>query len=181
MNKTVFIIQIMAVGYIASVLEVNHYTTDWGNGVIIQADKYVRSGAWVYDCKGSFLISRIPRDILLENLVDRSKIETNLTHLPSEKKKFAEELIKAYLAAPNWHQNLRYTRTNLYEDSRIADHDFEATTRHKEISWKLILSQPDKLEKDNRYLITATPHDPASHKTYETLLKEARVSCPKPQ
>jgi hypothetical protein len=181
MNKFKLIMHTIALGYILSTLLPEHHTTDWGNGVIIQAEKYVRSGAWVYDCKGSFLISRIPKDILLENLVDRSKIETNLTHLPSEKKKFAEELIKAYLATPNWHQNLRYTRTNLYEDSRIADHDFEATTRHKEISWKLILSQPDKLEKDNRYLITATPHDPASHKTYETLLKEARVSFPKPQ
>ncbi|WP_218939158.1 hypothetical protein, partial [Pseudomonas nicosulfuronedens] len=36
------------------------YNKDLGNGVVIYADDYVKSGLWVFDCKYRRLVSRQP-------------------------------------------------------------------------------------------------------------------------
>ena len=47
----------LAVGYGIKILT-SVYKKELGNGVVIYADDYVRSGRWVFDCKYSRLVSR---------------------------------------------------------------------------------------------------------------------------
>lgn len=84
----------MALGYIASVLQENHYTTDWGNGVVIRGDRYVQSGDWVYNCVRWHLISKTPKIFPAEHFVKNKRPRIN-SYL-SDKKEEAESFIKEY-------------------------------------------------------------------------------------
>jgi hypothetical protein len=36
------------------------YKRDFGNGIVVYADKFVKTGEWVFDCSSSRLINRQP-------------------------------------------------------------------------------------------------------------------------
>lgn len=173
--------QTIALGYILSTLLPEHYTTDWGNGVIIHADKYVNSGEWIYNCKQSFLVSKIPRSPPTEDALRGWQPSALIESLPRDRKAATLELISATTSKKNWHHHLRYTFTGIYENSKISAHYFEMTTYHKANLWTLQVRQLHAPDEDKPYSINASLHNPNRHKPHNELVEEARLSCATPQ
>jgi hypothetical protein len=181
MNKFKLLILIIALGYIFLTFLPEHYTTDWGNGVIIHADKYVNSGEWIYNCKKSFLVSRIPRSPPTKEALRGWQPSRLIESLAQGRKASTLSVINATTSKANWHHSLRYTFTGLYENSKISAHYFEMTAYHKAKLWTLQVRQLHAPDKDKAYSINASPFDPNRHKLHKELVEEARVSCPTPQ
>jgi hypothetical protein len=181
MNKIIFITHALALACILIVIRGHDYTTDWGNGIITVADKYVASGEWVYDCKKVLLISRSPRIFPEKFFINNGKLDIGTMFLRPEIRTVAERIIEEVTKTPEWYRNLKYTRSTLDEYSNIARHYFGTTIDHHHIQWTINVAQPDELGYENTYYISAEPNNPERHKPHNEWLQTAKKSCPKPQ
>lgn len=181
MSKWRIILPTVVIGSLIVILQENDYTTDYGNGVTVYADRYVKSGEWVYHCKRSFLVSRVARVFPSEHFRTEGKISIGPIWLHPHRELIAKAFISAVMADEKWYARLTYVKTGITDISRISNHHFQITTDYEGSLWTILVGQPHDLNNDNDYWITAKPYDPATHITHETALNEARSSCSKPQ
>jgi hypothetical protein len=157
------------------------YITDWGNGVIIKGDRYVKSGKWAYDCKRWRLVSIIPKPFPIEHFKSIAPIEPDYYLSAFDRKTTAKEFINQMLSTDYWHKNLRYVDTYITDSSEIYSHSFEVSSLYKGEQWTLRIAQRENPSIKKAYSITADIYDATYHKPHEELLEEAKASCPKPQ
>ena len=160
------------------------YKTDFGNGVVIYADDYVKSGRWVFDCEYSRLISREPLPVPVGELEQLSQLSIgDMYSLNANDKKLAETVIRAFISTPNWYKGLRYLYSSLDEYSNLNTHVFDLQTKHAEWQWALRVRQNININNNgkSRFTITAEPYDPETYVDYTKALQAAAKSCPIPQ
>jgi hypothetical protein len=158
------------------------YKQDFGNGVIIYADEYVRTGDWVFDCKNSRLISRIPLPVPLAELESAKKFTTgNLFYLKDTDKQPAKDALKEITETRDWYKNLRHLYSALDEDSNLNSHMFYMITSYAGRKWAVEVDQLIDYVGSSRFKIYATPYDVETYVDYAKALKAAANSCPKPQ
>ena len=158
------------------------YKTDMGNGVVIYADDYVKTGRWVFDCEYSRLISRKPLPAPVAALEQASKLTIGkLYGLSDEDKQLAKAAIRAITAMPNWYKNLRYLYSVLGESSDLNSHVFDSLVKHDGQTWALRVWQEIGYDGESRFNISAEPYDPETYVDYARALQAAANSCPVPQ
>lgn len=181
MNKIILITHALALAFILLTLRGHDYTTDWGNGVITVADKYVASGEWVYDCKQVLLISRHPRIFPEKVFVKEGQLAFGAMFLRPEVKIVAERIIEEITKSPDWYRNLNYTKSTIDEYSNIAHHYFEKIIDYNYSRWTITVAQPDKTEYKPTFYISAKPYNAERHKPHNEWLQAGKESCSKPQ
>ena len=158
------------------------YKKDLGNGVVIYADDYVKTGLWVFDCEYSRLISREPLPVPVAALKRTGKITIgNMYTLSDTDEKLAKEVIKAVTAMPDWYRNLRYRYSVLGENSDLNSHTFDLIASHDGRKWGLEIWQEIGYDGESSFDITAEPYDPETYVDYAKALQAAARSCPDPQ
>jgi len=158
------------------------FKTDLGNGVVIYADDYVKSGNWVFDCDYSRLISRPPLPPPFDHLKQKIPPKTlSIFPLSPTDKAIAKELIQKLAKESQWHQDLRYLYSGIGENSELSQHWFYTTTEYENRIWAIYLIQAVENEERSRFYILATPYDPETFVDYEKAMQQAKASCPTPQ
>lgn len=157
------------------------YKTDFGNGVIIYADDYVKTGQWYFDCTYSRLISRTPPPSPAVNTEDPKTFTIGEMHslTPSDREQ-AKIAIRETLREENWHKKLRYTYSGLNTYSTLNVHIFDLLIKHNGKVW--VLKVRHWLDSKNMpsIEITAEPYSPDTYVDYEKAIQMAAKSCPKP-
>lgn len=171
----------LTLGYLLFLPYDNYYVTDWGNGIVIKGDRYVRSGEWAYNCIRWHLVSKTPKSFPDDDFRENKNIEIDTYTSPPQKQQAAIEFINETLKTKNWHQRLQYIHTYINEDSQIDAHYFRLSATYKGEQWILRVRYSDSFYIKKLYFISAAPYDARYHKPYEELLQEAKLSCPKPQ
>ena len=158
------------------------YKTDMGNGVVIYADDYVKTGHWVFDCDYSRLISRnpIPAPVAEISATKEFKIG-NMYELNETDKALAMKTIRDLEKTPNWHTGLRYLYSGLDENSDLRHHSFYLLTRDSSRTWVVELDQSIYYDGKSRFTISAKPYDLETYLDHDKALKAAAKSCPAPQ
>lgn len=158
------------------------YKQDFGNGVIVYADKYVNTGRWVFDCDYSRLISREPLPVPVSELESAGKLTIgNMFYLKDTDKQPAEQALKAITGVPGWYKQLRYLYSALNESSELDGHDFDLITQHDGRAWALRVSQWVGSDGKSSFKVTAEPYDSETYVDYVKALQAAAKSCPAPQ
>lgn len=158
------------------------YKTDLGNGVVIYADDYVKSGRWVFDCEYSRLISRQPLPVPIAELERAEKLTIGTMDVLDEAdKKLAKEVIRAVTAMSNWYKSLRYLYSGLDESSDLRAHDFDLIVEHNGKPWAVLVSQWVGYDGQSSFNISAQPYDPETYVDYAKALQAAAKSCSVPQ
>ncbi|MCY1359390.1 hypothetical protein D9M69_459580 [compost metagenome] len=158
------------------------YKTDMGNGVVIYADDYVKTGRWVFHCGRSRLISREPLPAPLGELKRAGKITIgNMYGLNDSDEKLAKDAILALTAIPDWYRNLRYLYSVLDENSDLNSHVFDLLMTHKGRQWAFRIWQEVEPGGKSSFDITAVPYDSETYLDHARALQAAARSCPTPQ
>ncbi|WP_369989441.1 hypothetical protein [Pseudomonas xanthosomatis] len=158
------------------------YKKDRGNGVVIYADDYVKSGIWVFDCRYSRLISRHPLPAPLAELEQANTLTIGSTYdLDKRENIIAKAAIKAITAVPGWYKNLRYLYSGLNENSRLTMHVFDFLAEYEGRQWAFIVWQHVRSSNESHFKIVAKPYDPDTYMDYAKALETAARSCPVPQ
>ncbi|MGL4319038.1 MAG: hypothetical protein ACRCTL_20785 [Pseudomonas sp.] len=158
------------------------YKQDFGNGVIVYADKYVSTGGWVFDCDYSRLISREPLPVPVSELESVGKLAIgNMFYLNDTDRQPAEQALKAITSVPGWYKQLRYLYSALNESSELDGHDFDLITKHDGRAWALRVSQWVGSDGKSSFKVTAEPYDSETYVDYVKALQTAAKSCPAPQ
>ena len=155
------------------------YKQDRGNGVIIYADDYVKTGRWVFDCEYSRLISRDPLPVPLSELSSAEGFTVINLFLAEVDERPAKEALKAITNLSDWYKSLRYLYSGLGESSNLHSHTFYLVAKHAGRSWAVEVSQ--LLRNRSKFLITIEPYDPETYVDYTKALQAAAKSCPIPQ
>ncbi|MDZ5604795.1 hypothetical protein SJI00_18665 [Pseudomonas sp. RP23018S] len=158
------------------------YKTDFGNGVVIYADNYVKTGRWVFDCNYSRLVSREP---LPTPLAELENVETfaigHMYHLNDADEVLSKQAIKAVTALPDWLKALRYLYSGLDEYSDLRSHNFYMLAEHDGRKWALEVDQRIGYDGQSTFRIIAKPYDRETYVDYAKALQIATDSCPVPQ
>lgn len=158
------------------------YKKDLGNGVVIYADDYVKSGQWVFDCEYGRLISRQPVTPPITELKSASKLTIeSMYSLKQSDLSAAKSMIKAATATPEWYKNLRYLYSGIDEYGGIIIHGFDMLIEHEDRQWGLIIWQHIQSSGISNFLVTAKLYDPETYIDHAKALEAARKSCPIPQ
>lgn len=158
------------------------YNTDLGNGVIIYADDYVKTGRWAFDCNHSRLISREPLPPPIEDLKNTTSFAIGNMYTPSKPNiEQAKNFIKSITTIPEWYRNLRYRYSVLGENSDLSSHVFGLVSSYEGMQWALRVWQEVSHDGRSSFEITAEPYDPAVYVDYAKALQAAAKSCPAPQ
>lgn len=158
------------------------YKTDFGNGVVIYADDYVKTGRWVFDCDYSRLISREPLPIPVAELEQANKLTiSDMYELSDANVKLAKVAIRAITAMPDWYKSLRYLYSSLDESSDLNTHVFDLLAKHDGQQWALRVRQNLDYSGKSSFKVTAEPYDPETYMDYAKVLQAAAKSCPVPQ
>lgn len=158
------------------------YKKDLGNGVVIYADDYVKSGRWVFDCKYRRLISRQPLPIPLAELNGTGKLTIgNMYALSETDQSLAKEAIRAITGIPDWYKELRYLYSGLDEYSDLRYHSFYLLAKHNDRIWALEVDQAIGYDGKSNFKVTAILYDPETYVDYAKALQAAAKSCPIPQ
>lgn len=158
------------------------YKTDFGNGVVIYGDDYVKSGRWVFDCEYSRLISRQPRPAPVTELEQANKLTIgDMYALSAADERLAKTAIRAITAMPDWYKSLRYLYSSLDEYSDLNTHVFDLLAQHEGRQWALRVRQNINYNGKSSFKITAEPYDPETYVDYAKALQAAAKSCPAPQ
>lgn len=158
------------------------YKKDLGNGVVIYADDYVKSGRWVFDCEYRRLISREPLPVPIAELERVGKLTIgNMYALSDTDEKLAREVIKAVTVMPDWYRSLRYRYSVLGENSDLRSHTFDLVAAHSGQKWGLEVWQEIGYDGESSFDITAEPYDPEIYVDHAKALQSAAKSCPAPQ
>ena len=157
------------------------YKTDMGNGVVIYADDYVKTGRWVFDCEYSRLINREPLPFPLSELESAGKLTVGNFLLNEVDEQPAKEALRAITAIYDWHQNLRYLYSALDESSDLNSHTFYLIAKHAGRSWAVEVDQSISYNGTSNFTVTIEPFDPDTYVDYTKALQAAARSCPVPQ
>jgi hypothetical protein len=155
------------------------YKTDLGNGVVIYADEYVKTGKWVFDCEYSRLVSRQPLPAPIAELEENGKLTIDRVYsLNDDEQVLANEVIRSTTASPRWYENLRYLYSSLNESSNLKTYVFDMIVKYHDQQWALRVRQNIGNDGVSRFKITAEPYDPATYVDYAKALRAAAKSCP---
>jgi hypothetical protein len=157
------------------------YKTDFGNGVVIYADDYVKTGEWVYDCEYSRLIRRQPFPIPiaeLEQFGSQAIINTYLSD--GADKARATEAIEVLTDINGWYKKLHYIDSSLSEGGNIIAQSFGLIGQHNGLAWALTVRHRLNFGEAS-FQITAEPYDPETYMDHAKMLQAAAKSCPVPQ
>lgn len=158
------------------------YKTDMGNGVVIYADDYVKTGRWVFHCGRSRLISREPLPVPLAALERANKLTIgDMYALSGADELLAKAAIRAITAMPDWYKSLRYRYSVLGENSELNSHVFDLLAKHDGRTWALRVWQEIGYDGESSFDITAEPYDPETYVDYAKALQAAAKSCSAPQ
>ncbi len=158
------------------------YKTDLGNGVVIYADDYVKTGRWVFQCGRSRLVSREPLPAPVAELEHAAKLTIgNMYALSAADEKLAKEAIRAITAMPYWYKSLSYRYSVLGENSDLSSHVFGLLAMHGGQQWALRVWQEINYGGESSFDITAEPYDPKTYVDHAKALHAAAKSCPGPQ
>ncbi|MFS2157496.1 hypothetical protein ACCD10_09095 [Pseudomonas sp. Pseusp122] len=158
------------------------YKKDLGNGVVIYADDYVRTGRWVFDCEYRRLISREPLSTPLAELNTAGKLTIgNMYTLSKTDEVLAKEAIRAIVRIPEWHKRIRYLYSGLDENSVLRYHTFSLLVKHAGRKWAVEIDQSIGYDNKSSFKVTATRYDPEIYMDHSRLLQAAAESCPVPQ
>jgi hypothetical protein len=157
------------------------FKKDLGNGVVIYADDYVKTGLWVFDCEYRRLISREPLPVPIAELVNSEKLTVQNTYALNEvDEASAKEAIREITKVSNWYQELRYLYSALGESSELNVHTFYLITRYDGRLWAVEIDQSIRYD-GSHFNASAKPYDPETYVDYEKALQAAAQSCPVPQ
>lgn len=158
------------------------YKQDYGNGVVVYADDFVKSGKWVFDCSNSRLISRQPLPIPLAKLEESGRLDIDdMYYLNATDRKQAKVAIRAITGIEDWYKKLRYRYSHLSENSDLNLHIFDLLARHDGRPWALSVWYWLDSGSGPRFDISAEPYDPETYMDYARSLQAAAKSCPVPQ
>lgn len=158
------------------------YKSDLGNGVVIYADDYVKSGKWVFDCKYRRLISRQPLPIPTMEMENSGALKFGKMYALSEADKvLAMEILRATVKKPNWYQGLHYLYSGLDESSDLRYHSFYLLVKDTHRTWAVEVDQSIGYDGKSGFKLTARPYDPETYVDYAKALQTAAQSCPVPQ
>ncbi|MBU4632875.1 hypothetical protein [Pseudomonas chlororaphis] len=158
------------------------YKQDYGNGVVVYADKYVNTGRWVFDCEYSRLISREPLPVPLSELESAGKLTIGKAFfLKDSDKEPAKEALRAITGIRDWYKNLRYRYSALDENSDLNSHEFHLLAQHAGRTWAVVVDQSISYYGKSSFSVTAEPYDPKTYVDYAKALHAAAKSCPVPQ
>ncbi|WP_369989597.1 hypothetical protein [Pseudomonas xanthosomatis] len=158
------------------------YKKDLGNGVVIYADDYVKSGRWVFDCEYSRLIGRQPVTVPISELKSASKLTIgSMYSLKQTDLPIAKSMIRAVTAGSEWHKNLRYLYSGIDEYGNIIMHGFDMLVEYDHRQWSLRIWQHIQSSGTSAFLATANLYDPETYVDYTKALEAALKSCPAPQ
>lgn len=154
------------------------YKQDYGNGVVVYADDYVKTGRWVFDCGYSRLISRQPLPVPLAELEATGKLTIGSAYLKEEDEQPAREALRAITGVRDWYRGLRYLYSGLDETSDLSMHFFDLIAEHGGRSWALKVIQSIRSGGKSVFTVTTQPYDPATYVDYNRALQDASTSCP---
>ncbi|MGN7744121.1 hypothetical protein ACTJKT_29580 [Pseudomonas sp. 22526] len=157
------------------------YKTDLGNGVVIYADDYVKTGRWVFDCEYSRLISREPLPVPLSELESAGRLTIGNAFLKEVDEQPAKEALRAVTGIRDWYKNLRYLYSALDESSDLNSHAFYLVAQHAGRSWAVEVDRSISYYGKSSFTVTAEPYDPKTYVDYAKALQAAIKSCPAPQ
>ncbi|QXH49672.1 hypothetical protein KSS94_17155 [Pseudomonas fakonensis] len=157
------------------------FKTDLGNGVVIYADDYVKTGKWVYDCGYTRLVSREPLPVPMKELAAAGKISWVINTFPIDKAEKAEALKVIEALDAKDYQGLVYVYSGLDEESEIRHHKFRLLKEHAGRTWVAEITQVVGRKGDRQFYAAAAPYDEATYVDYNKALNAAAVSCPQPQ
>tara|TARA_R110001599_G_scaffold229825_1_gene429045 strand:- start:172 stop:744 length:573 start_codon:yes stop_codon:yes gene_type:complete len=156
------------------------YKTDLGNGVVIYADDYVKSGRWVFDCQYSRLISREPLPVPFSELENAGRLTIGNAFLKEIDEQPAKEALRAITGTQDWYKSLSYLYSALGETSDLSSHAFYLVANHGGRAWAVEVNQLTSHAKPN-FTVTIEPYDPETYVDYAKALQAAAKSCPIPQ
>ncbi len=159
----------------------SEYKTDLGNGVVIYADDYVKTGRWVFDCEYSRLISREPLPVPLSELESAGKLTIGNALLKEVDEQPAKEALRAITGIHDWYKNLRYLYSALDESSDLNSHAFYLVAKHAGRSWAVEVDQSIGYDGESHFTVTIEPYDPETYVDYAKALQAAAKSCSAPQ
>ncbi|SFP76277.1 hypothetical protein SAMN03159489_01625 [Pseudomonas sp. NFPP07] len=173
---------LLVASYYGFKLMTSIYKTDFGNGVVIYADDYVKTGRWVFDCEYSRLISREPLPVPLSELENAGKLTIgNMFFLKDSDKEPAKEALRAITGIRDWYKSLRYLYSSLDEYSDLNTHVFDLLAKHDGRQWALRVRQNVDYRGESSFKVTAEPYDSETYVDYAKALQAAAKSCPVPQ
>jgi len=153
---------------------------DRGNGVVIYADDFVKTGKWVFDCSNSRLISREPLPAPTEELRAFGKITSVINILVHGAQDKAEAFKFIDSLESSDYKGLRYLYSGLDEQSELRFHTFYLLKAHAGRTWVAEITQA-LWRGGTEFYASAKPYDAVTYVDHEKALKAAAVSCPKPQ
>ena len=157
------------------------YKQDYGNGVVVYADDFVKTGKWVFDCSNSRLISRQPLPAPLAELEEFGRLTIgNMHYLKTTDREQAKVAIRAITGLEGWYDKLSYRYSHLSENSDLNLHIFDFLARYDGRPWALNVWQWLDQGKSS-FKVTAEPYDPETYMDYARSLQAAAKSCPVPQ
>jgi hypothetical protein len=157
------------------------YKKDLGNGVVIYADDYVKTGEWVFDCEYSRLISRPPLSVPIAELERNNNVAVYDSPLTEGELVLARDVVENVTKLPQWQKKLRYLYSILGEDSSLKTHMFDMLTSKDGRQWAVSVIQHIGNDGQSRFQITAEPYNNATYVDYAKALQAAAKSCPIPQ
>ncbi|MFS2157497.1 hypothetical protein ACCD10_09100 [Pseudomonas sp. Pseusp122] len=158
------------------------YKRDFGNGVVVYADDFVKSGKWVFDCSNSRLISRQPLVVPLAELEESGRLTIGRMYsLSDADEEQAKVAIRAITEIEDWYKKLYYRYSRLGENNNLNLHIFDLFARHEGRQWALNVEQWLDSKNRSSFEIVAEPYDPETYMDYARSLQAAAKSCPVPQ
>ena len=158
------------------------YKKDLGNGVVIYADDYVKSGLWVFDCEYRRLISRELLPVPLAELKAAGELPIgNMYALSQADQNLAKKAIRSILEVPDWYKELRYLYSGLDEYSDLRYHSFYLWANHTDRTWAVEVDQSIGYDGKSNFKVTAKLYNPETYVDYTKALQAAAKSCPIPQ
>ncbi|WP_397449986.1 hypothetical protein [Pseudomonas sp. NA-150] len=154
------------------------YKTDFGNGLVIYADDYVKTGLWVFDCEYSRLISRKPLPVPIAELANSEKLPVHNIYVLDERDEvLAKEVVRKVTEVSNWYQELSYLYSALGENSELSVHTFYLITRHNGRMWAVEIDQSIHYD-GSHFKARAIPYDRETYVDYPKALMSALTTCP---
>lgn len=169
---------LLMAGYYRFKIMTSTYKTDFGNGVVIYADDYVKTGLWVFDCKYSRLVRRTPLDTPFAELENTGKITIENSRLNPADEQPGKEALIAITSIRGWHKNLRHLYSPLNENSNLNSHVFYLTGEHAGRSWAIEVTQSINHSGKSKFTAIVEPYDPETYTDYAKALEDAANSCP---
>lgn len=169
-------------GYCGFKMMTSEYNSDFGNGVVIYADDFVKTGLWVFHCGGSRLISRDPLPVPYSELESTEKFAIWDGYLKEADKQPAKEALAAITSTPNWHSALRYRFSALDENSFLSSHGFDLIAEYAGRLWAVDVDQSiSYYGKSEGFTLHIMPYDPETYEDYDKAFQAAIKSCAAPQ